>query len=198
MLMASYCKRCGNVLFDGLCRYCGKDHERRPVEEATGHLKRKIKKHFHLPHISKVIIVVLIVALAVIVSYLLFSKEIDQTLYKATSQEKNQIIQDQISGQATQVKEFLNIKPQLSVFHQMVSKFDFERGCFGRVNGGVTNKGTDDALNIIVTCTTQSGVTVQQNIGYIAAGKTELFEIFLNYDCSIVQKEECSATCSNC
>jgi len=196
--MASYCKRCGHTLFDGLCKYCGKDHEIRPVERATGHLKQRIKKHFHLPHISKIIIVVLIVALAVIVSYLLFSKQIDQTLYKATSEQRNQIIQDQISGQVTQVKESLNIKPDLKVFHQMVAKFDFERGCFGRINGGVTNKGTDDALNVIVTCSTETGVTVQQNIDYIASGKTELFELFVNYDCTHVQKEECSVTCSNC
>ncbi len=197
--MASYCKRCGHTLFDGLCKHCGKDHEIRPVEDATGQLKRKIKKHFHLPHISKIIIVVLIVALAVIVSYLLFSKPIISGQYQLSTEEKNQIIQNSpISGEAGQVKEFLNIKPSLSVFHQMVAKFDFERGCFGRVNGGVTNKGTDDALNVIVTCSTQTGVTVQQNINYIAAGKTETFEIFLNYDCASVQKEECTATCSNC
>ena len=196
--MASYCKRCGHTLFDGLCKYCGKDHEIRPVERATGHLKRRINKHFHLPHISKIIIVVLIVALAVIVSYLLFSKQIDQTLYKSTSEQKNQIIQNQISGETTQIKEFLSIKPELKIFHQMVSKFDFERGCFGRINGGVTNKGTDDALNVIVTCSTETGFTVQQNIDYIASGKTELFELFVNYDCAHVQKEECSVTCSNC
>lgn len=186
------------MLFDGVCRYCGKDHETRPVERVKGRFKREVKERFHVPHISKIIVVVLIVALAVIVSYLLFSPNINSNLTRASPQEKNQIINDQISTQATQVKEFLDIKPKLSVYHQMVNKFDFQIGCFGRVNGGVTNKGTDDAINVIVTCSTQTGVNVQQNLGYVAAGKTELFEVVMNYDCSHVQKEECTATCSNC
>jgi hypothetical protein len=193
--MSSYCERCGHNLYDGKCLNCGKNHGYNRIDSAKGHLKRTIKKHFHVPHVAKIIVVVMIVALAVILSYILFS---NPKTYGLTTQEKNQIIQNAITSDVSKVKTALDIKPKLSVFHQMVSQFDFGRGCFGKVTGGVTNKGAEDAVDVVITCTTSEGISSQQVISYIAAGKTETFQILLDYDCKVIKQQECTVTCSNC
>jgi len=193
--MSSYCRRCGTKLVEDKCRHCGKSYKIDRLENVKGRLKGTVKKHFHVPHLGKLIIVVLIVALAVIVSYLLFSKPQSGL----TSNQKNQLIQNSpISGDVAKVKEFLSLKPSLRVFHSMVNQIDFEKGCFGKVTGGISNKGTDDALNVVITCSTQDGITAEQEIPYLKVGETKTFEILLNYDCQFMRQEECQATCSNC
>ena len=80
----------------------------------------------------------------------------------------------------------------------MVNQLGLNEGCFGRVDGGVTNLGGEQAYDVTIFCTTDDGVSVQKDLGTLKPLETKTFQVLLNYECDRMHTEECSANCNNC
>ena len=87
--------------------------------------------------------------------------------------------------------------PKLRIYEQMVNHIGGDIGCYGLVDGGVTDTGNADAQNVVVTCTAEQ-YSVQKDLGSIKSYDTTTFEAIIDYSCSNMPKEECTVTCGNC
>ncbi len=190
-----YCQRCGARLIGDRCHKCGKSYEKIKNLDIVKHIVNK-EMHRHgirLPSTPRLVIIIAIVAIAVLLSYIIFSHDKNADTTKSIISRVQNQISTETSAQAQSVPQ----KASLRVFHQMVNQFGGSIGCFGRVDGGVTNTGQIDAYNVVVTCTAEE-VSAQKDMGTLKAGDTQAFQIILNYDCQYQRVEECQVTCSNC
>lgn len=201
----TYCKKCGTMLREEKCPHCGADYRTDKLREVKQNIKRNIKSRYNVPSAVKTLVVVIIIALIVLVCYILFSSPQQRSTFFNTAQ---QTPNDNLKSQAAVTSQGLTSsvqsavqksgKPTLRVYHQMVNQIDFEKGCFGRVDGGVTNIGAKAAANVVVVCSTEDGVSVEKDLGDMNVLETKTFEILLNYNCDKMHTEECSANCDNC
>jgi len=76
--------------------------------------------------------------------------------------------------------------------------------CYSKVEGFVTNKGTSNALNVIVTCNTARYPLVSKtkigttNLGQLEAEDNKFFSIDIQTKCNSETRFECFASCNNC
>jgi len=196
----AYCRKCGTMLRDEKCSHCGADYKSDSIRDMKHQIKRNIKSRFNIPSAIKTVIVVVIVALIVLVCYLLFSTPAERSTFLNTAQPSINKSQDLIQSAAVQTQTLAESmeKPRLRVYHQMVNQLGLEAGCFGRVDGGVTNLGTSQARNVVVICSTDDGVSAEKDLGYIDILETKTFQILLNYECDRMHTEECYVNCDNC
>ncbi len=196
----TYCRKCGTMLREEKCPHCGADYSTDKMRDMKHKIKRNIKSRYNVPSALKTLILVVIIALIVLICYLLFSNPEQRSTFFNTAQQssnKNQdVIQSAVADTTNLVKSAE--KPRLRVYHQMVNQLGFEKGCFGRVDGGVTNLGTTQAANVIVICSTDDGVSVEKDLGYLNVLETKTFQILLNYKCDRMHEEECYVNCDNC
>lgn len=194
----TYCRRCGHLLINQKCHHCGADYKQDTLNEMKQNMKKKIKQKYNIPGLRNIIVVTLMVALVVVFCYFLFTNS-GSTGQASSNSNSTGKSPDAIQAAAVEKKidEEMGI-PKLRVFHQMVNKIDFARGCFGKVTGGVTNTGPVTAKNVVLFCSTQDGASVERDLGDIAVLETVTFEAYLNYECSKLYKEDCTAICDNC
>jgi cytoskeletal protein RodZ len=199
-----YCQRCGSRLIGDKCRKCGKSYEKVNNLDIVKHtVNKEMRRHgIRLPTTPRLVIIIAIVAIAVLLSYILFSKENTTETSTVLSRVQTQITQatNTPSAQAqtpTQTTQTAQTRASLRAFHQMVNQIGGTNGCFGRVDGGVSNTGSVDAYNVVVTCTAEE-VSSQTDMGTVKAGSTDAFQVLLNYDCQYQRIEECTVICSNC
>ncbi len=199
-----YCQRCGSRLIGDKCHKCGKSYEKVKNLDIVKHtVNKEMRRHgIRLPTTPRLVIILAIVAIAVLLSYILFSRENTTETSTVLSRVQTQITQatnPQSSAQTPTQKTQTNTpeRASLRTFHQMVNQIGGTTGCFGRVDGGVTNTGSVDAYDVRVTCIAEE-VSSQTDLGIVKAGSTDGFQVILNYDCQHMRTEECTATCSNC
>lgn len=190
-----YCRVCGTRLIGDKCHKCGKNYEQKNIDivkqRVKGHINRNY--NFRIPSTPKIVAVVFIVAVVIVVSYLIFSQP-------ASHPASSSGLANTFSSSPVQNEVSANTggqKPALRVYHQMVNQIGGGLGCFGRVDGGVTNIGNAEAQNVVVTCVAED-VSAQKDLGSIKASDTQQFQVILNYDCQHWRTEECTVTCGNC
>jgi hypothetical protein len=187
-----YCKICGKRLIGYKCTNCGKNYETRNIDIVKHRVKRHIQKNYdvNIPSTPIIVGIIVIVAIAIILSYFVFS---NQPSAKTTTQSIFPVNSEvQITSKVTQEQ-----KASLRIYHQMVNQIGQDLGCFGRVDGGVTNTGIQEAYNVQVTCSAEE-FSSQKDLGSIRSGETKTFQILLDYDCMKLRQEECQVTCDNC
>jgi hypothetical protein len=196
-----YCKTCGTKLTEGKCKHCGADYSDNRPREMKHKIKRNIKSRFYVPPVTKTVILVVIIALVILVSYLAFSTPQQRSNSLAVLQQdfnsNASKLVNAVSTETQNLKETVS-KPNLRVYHQMVNQLGLNEGCFGRVDGGVTNLGGEQAYDVTIFCTTDDGVSVQKDLGTLKPLETKTFQVLLNYECDRMHTEECSANCNNC
>ncbi len=195
-----YCERCGARLIGDKCHKCGKSYEKVKNLDIVKHtVNKQMQRHgIRLPTTPRLVIILAILAIAVLLSYIIFSKEKTPDTSSVLSRIQSQVTQStQPTSSAQTQAENTPTRASLRVFHQMVNQFGGTLGCFGRVDGGVTNTGSIDAQGVRVICTAEE-VSSQKDLGMIKAGDTQAFQVILNYDCEHMRTEDCTVTCSNC
>lgn len=198
--MVEYCKYCGKTRTGPICEYCGHRYEKKRIEDVRHEMRRHLKKtKLRVPPLYAVVIFAVITALIIVLVILLLSPQIMNKTTLNANVVKNTQTKTAQTNTNTAVESTVSETPapKLRVYHTMVNQLGGGMGCFGRVDGGVTNSGDLDALNVVVTCTAVE-YSVQKDIGTVKVGQTQTFQAIINYDCSYMREEECTATCDNC
>ncbi|MCX6741684.1 MAG: hypothetical protein NTX24_00720 [Candidatus Pacearchaeota archaeon] len=195
--MVEYCKYCGKQRTGEVCHYCGHRYEPKRIDEVKHEMKRQLRKtKMRVPPLLALVIFAVIFALIVLLGVVLLSPQSAKKSTVALNTITNQVVST-ISASQTNQTNTAGGSPNLRVFHQMVNQLGGGMGCFGRVDGGVTNSGSADAQNVIVICTAEE-YSVEKDLGFVKAHDTKTFQAIINYDCSYQREEECSVSCDNC
>jgi hypothetical protein len=203
--MVEYCRYCRKQRTGPVCHHCGHNYEPKRIDEVKQEMKRQLRKtRMHVPPLLALVIFAVIVALVILLGIILISPQsakkstIDANAILNQNNKINDVIRStQISNSNIVGSIGATQTPKLRVFHQMVNQLGGGLGCFGRVDGGVTNSGSADAQNVIVTCTAEE-YSVEKDLGFVKAHDTKTFQAIINYDCSYQRDEECIVSCDNC
>jgi hypothetical protein len=203
--MVEYCRYCGKQRTGDICHYCGHNYEPNKIDEVKHEVKRQLKKtRMRVPPLLALVIFAVIFALVILLGIILLSPQsakkstIDANAILNQNNNINNVLpssQTSNSNTASSIGE--TQAPKLRVFHTMVNQLGGGMGCFGRVDGGVTNSGSASAYNVLVTCTAEE-YSVQKDLGTVKSGETKTFQATINYDCAYQRQEECVVTCGNC
>lgn len=198
--MVEYCKHCGKLRTGEVCRYCGHNYEPKKIDEVKHEVKRHLRKtRMRMPPLLSLVIFAIIFALVFVLVMLLVSPQSVKKTTVTLNTIDNKVVPT-VSVQTSSANTKSSISagaPNIRVFHQMVNQLGGDLGCFGRVDGGVTNSGSADAQNVVVTCTAEE-YSIEKDVGTVKAHDTKTFQAIINYDCSYQRYEECTVSCGNC